>query len=100
MKAFLIILLISISAHAKTKVAITVDDLPKHSEIPSYTSRIEVARKILEALKKNSVPEVYGFINAESVERDPSLVEVLKLWTSYSYPLGNHTYSHQDLNKI
>ncbi len=97
-KVFLIVL-ISISTQAKTKLAITIDDLPKHSDIAPEISRLEVARHILEALKKNAVPEVYGFVNAESIASDPSLVEVLKLWTSYGYPLGNHTYSHQDLNK-
>ncbi len=93
-------LLFSSLGQAKIKLAITVDDLPKHSELPSGTNRKEVAEKMLAAFKSHNIVEVYGFINAEPLKSDPSLDEVLKLWTSFSYPLGNHSYSHQSLNKI
>lgn len=88
------------SASGKIKVAITVDDLPTQGPIPSNTNQLEIARKMLEVFKKHSVPEVYGFINAQKTDEKPKLNEVLKLWTDAGYPLGNHTYAHKKLNDI
>lgn len=93
-------LLIPIVSQAKIRVAVTIDDLPRHSRMPADGNRVEIARKMLTALKRQGVPEVYGFINAQKLEGDPELSEILKLWVSNGYPLGNHTYSHKSLNKI
>jgi peptidoglycan/xylan/chitin deacetylase (PgdA/CDA1 family) len=84
----------------KIRVAVTVDDLPSHSQLPSTFNRIELTKKMLRALKIQSVPEVYGFINAEQIGVDKNLNKVLDLWVASGYPLGNHTYSHQSLNNI
>lgn len=93
-------LLFSISSHAKIRVAVTVDDLPRHSNIPSNTTRIAVAQKMLAALKAQQIPEVYGFINAAKMDDDKDLSKVLELWIANGYPMGNHTYSHKSINKI
>lgn len=102
MKYILMIIfyLFSSMSLAKIKLAITVDDLPLHSQIPSNTKRIDIARKMLDVFKRESIPEVYGFINAKKMVDEPLLVDVLKLWVDYGHPLGNHTYSHQSINKI
>jgi peptidoglycan-N-acetylglucosamine deacetylase len=42
------------------------------------------------------VPPVYGFINARKLEGNPDGSEALKLWAA-GEPVGNHTYSHMDL---
>ncbi|MDV6330447.1 polysaccharide deacetylase family protein [Asticcacaulis sp. 201] len=80
------------------KVAITVDDLPAHgSPVPGH-SREAVARDYLAALKAHKVPGVYGFINAVALEREPGTQAVLKLWRDAGYPLGNHGYTHMNIN--
>jgi len=89
----------SFSTYAKIQVAVTVDDLPSHSKIPSNTTRVEVAQKMLAALKAQHVPEVYGFINAAKLKEDDDLAKVLQLWIKEGFPLGNHTWSHKSLHK-
>jgi peptidoglycan/xylan/chitin deacetylase (PgdA/CDA1 family) len=84
---------------APLEVAITVDDLPRHGEIPNGSTRLQIAEKMLAALKAHHVPEVYGFINAKKEKEVPEEREVLKLWVKAGYPLGNHTFSHPDLIK-
>jgi peptidoglycan/xylan/chitin deacetylase (PgdA/CDA1 family) len=94
------IFLIPISSQAKIRIAVTVDDLPRHAKMPSDASRLEIAQKMLTVLKQQGVPEVYGFINVEKMKSDKKLGEVLKLWNASGYPLGNHTYSHKSINEI
>lgn len=87
-------------AFATIKMAVTVDDLPLHGKLPPGLSRLEIAKSMLATLKSNHVPEVYGFINAGKLGQDKELAEILNLWIKSGYPLGNHTFSHKDLNKI
>ncbi|MBI2026611.1 MAG: polysaccharide deacetylase family protein [Deltaproteobacteria bacterium] len=81
------------------KIAITIDDLPSHANVPQGLNRVEIARKMLSVLKKYNVPEVYGFMCAKRILNEPDLIDVLKLWRSSGYPLGNHTYSHKSLTR-
>lgn len=80
------------------QVAITVDDLPSHGALPPGMTRADVARSILKTLKDARAPKVYGFVNAKKLEQHPEDIEVLKLWRSAGFPLGNHTYAHLSLN--
>jgi peptidoglycan/xylan/chitin deacetylase (PgdA/CDA1 family) len=98
-KLILLMLSLSFNVHATTKVAITIDDLPIHSDIPKTMSRVDVAKEMLATLKEEKIPEVYGFINASKAEFQPETKEVLKLWIDAGYPLGNHTYTHMDLHQ-
>lgn len=95
---YLFLFLFSLTANASIKVAITVDDLPIHSDIPKEMTRLDVAKKMLSTLNKENIPEVYGFINASKAQFQPEMKEVLKLWVKEGYPLGNHTYTHLSLN--
>jgi peptidoglycan/xylan/chitin deacetylase (PgdA/CDA1 family) len=61
-------------------------------------TRVDVANSILATLRQAHVPKVYGFVNAKRLEQHPEDVEVLKLWRSAGFPLGNHTYAHISLN--
>ena len=95
--------LTALTAHAQTErsgfdLAITVDDLPAHGAIPPGVSRIEVARDYLAALKAHKVPAVYGFVNAIHLKQEPGTDAVLDMWRAAGYPLGNHTYSHMNIN--
>ena len=84
---------------AGQEVAITFDDLPSHGPLPNGTTRADVARSILAALREAKIAEVYGFINAGKLEKDPADIEVLKIWREAGQPLGNHTYTHMSLNE-
>jgi peptidoglycan/xylan/chitin deacetylase (PgdA/CDA1 family) len=81
---------------AGQKVAITLDDLPLNGMLPPGVTRAETTRNVLAILKKRRVPAVYGFINAKKLEGSADGAEALKLWAA-AEPVGNHTYSHMDL---
>jgi peptidoglycan-N-acetylglucosamine deacetylase len=80
------------------KVAITLDDLPLNGLLPPGATRAETTKNVLAILKKEHVPPVYGFINAKKLEGNADAAEALKLWAA-SEPVGNHTYSHMDLEQ-
>jgi peptidoglycan/xylan/chitin deacetylase (PgdA/CDA1 family) len=79
------------------RVALTFDDLPAHGPIPAGSSRVAIAASIIETLRTYHAPSVYGFVNAKDLEQHPDDAEVLKRWRDAGFPLGNHAYSHMDL---
>jgi lysophospholipase L1-like esterase len=84
---------------ASRRMALTFDDLPAHGPAPAGETRVEVARKILTALRDAHVAEAYGFVNGQRLEQEPEDARVLQAWREAGYPLGNHTWSHMDLNR-
>jgi peptidoglycan-N-acetylglucosamine deacetylase len=82
------------------RLAITMDDLPVHGALPAGETRSDVAERIVAAFRAAGVPEVYGFVNGASVEREPETGAALTAWTAAGYPLGNHTWSHKNLNQV
>lgn len=80
------------------RIAITFDDLPAHGTLPLGTTRLQIASKVLAALRDAGVPPVYGFVNGQDIEKHPDDVAVLETWRAEGHPLGNHTWSHMDLN--
>jgi len=46
------------------------------------------------------VPQPYGFVNAGPIAQDPSLQAVLDAWRAAGFPLGNHTWSHANFDKL
>ncbi len=82
------------------EMAVTVDDLPAHGSLPLGGNRVEIGHELISALKSNGVPEAYGFVNGVGLEWEGDNVKVLKDWLSSGYPLGNHTYSHLDPDKV
>jgi lysophospholipase L1-like esterase/peptidoglycan/xylan/chitin deacetylase (PgdA/CDA1 family) len=85
--------------HPDLRMAITFDDLPAHSALPPGETRTGVASKILSALQDAHVPAVYGFVNGQRLEQQPGDRAVLQAWRKAGYPLGNHSWSHMDLNQ-
>jgi len=88
-------------------VAVTFDDLPGppgglvSNELAGLR---ENTRKLLATLTEHGVPAV-GFVNEGKLFADgegPADAEarkgVLKMWVDAGFELGNHTYSHRDLN--
>jgi peptidoglycan/xylan/chitin deacetylase (PgdA/CDA1 family) len=80
------------------QLAITWDDLPAHGPLPPGETRVEIARKIISAMQQAKLPPVYGFVNGVQTENEPDSTPVLQLWRDAGLPLGNHTWSHMNLN--
>jgi peptidoglycan-N-acetylglucosamine deacetylase len=82
------------------QVAFTFDDLPSHGDLPPGKTRLEIANSFLRTLHDQHMPQVYGFINAANLEKEPDNVAVLKAWRDAGNSLGNHAYSHPSLNDL
>jgi peptidoglycan/xylan/chitin deacetylase (PgdA/CDA1 family) len=80
------------------QIAFTWDDLPAHSALPAGESRVEIGRKLVAAMKNAHMPPVYGFVNGVAIEREPASAPMLKEWRDAGFQLGNHTWSHINLN--
>jgi peptidoglycan/xylan/chitin deacetylase (PgdA/CDA1 family) len=80
------------------KMAITFDDLPAHGSFPPGTTRVEIAQKILAALREAGIPPTFGFVNGMATEQHPTDSAALAAWRAAGQPLGNHTWSHMNLN--
>ncbi len=81
-----------------SEVALTFDDLPSHGPLPQGLSRVDIINSIIAALQAAHAPQVYGFINAKRLEDERGSGQVLQLWRDAGFPLGNHTFSHMDLD--
>ena len=87
-------------AQRSPAVALTFDDLPAHGPLPPGLSRPAVVRSILATLKREHMPPVYGFVNGFRVARYPYQIHILQAWRAAGNPLGNHTWSHPELDKL
>jgi len=84
------------------KVALTIDDLPTwpHSPYPKgYTSE-NITNKIIQALDKTKISEVYAFSNSWPLTKNPTTSQIFDKWTQAGHHVGNHTHSHPSLNKV
>lgn len=83
------------------EIAITIDDLPfvgTNSNDPGNLKRThERFMRILDSLVENQVPAT-GFIIAGSIGKGQW--ELLNAFRKEGFGLGNHTYSHANLNRI
>src|SRR5438105_4189826 len=98
---------VSIFAQGRS-VAITVDDLPYAGGTVAAATVAEISSmakivngKLLAALQAHHVPAT-GFVIQKTVESlgPTSGPSILKEWTSRGFDLGNHTYSHPDINSL
>jgi peptidoglycan/xylan/chitin deacetylase (PgdA/CDA1 family) len=80
------------------QLAVTWDDLPAHGPLPPGETRVEIAQKIIAAMQQAKLPPVYGFVNGVQTQNEPASTPVLQLWRDAGLPLGNHTWSHMNLN--
>ncbi len=87
------------SSEAAPQVAFTFDDLPAHASLPPGETRLEVASKIISALRDAHVPPTYGFVNGIGIQNQPADIAVLNAWLASGNKLGNHTWSHINLNQ-
>ena len=87
-------------------VAITFDDLPYAGSIAEGDDALspdEVARlnsRVLETLRRYSAPAT-GFVVQRSTEAVGDRAgPILRAWTVGDFSLGNHSYSHADVNTL
>jgi peptidoglycan/xylan/chitin deacetylase (PgdA/CDA1 family) len=81
-------------------VAVTVDDLPRHGADVAGKPPLAIARELLAVFKKHGIRQAYGFVNGKKIETHSEDLAVLKAWADAGQPLGNHTYSHADAEKL
>jgi peptidoglycan/xylan/chitin deacetylase (PgdA/CDA1 family) len=94
----LCIALLFLSPILAQQVALTVDDLPVHGPLPHGMTRAGIARSVAWALINANAPRVYGFVNGDKLRTEPEGMDVLKVWTASTFPLGNHTFTHMNLD--
>ena len=90
------------SAAATREVAITIDDLPSVSVLGSDFGQAErTTADLVSALSRHQIPAI-GFVNERKLAPDgtlePRRVALLQQWIDAGLELGNHSYSHPDLN--
>src|SRR5690242_2735191 len=87
-------------------VAITFDDLPATAvaAVANDAASLEaLTRKLLTAVRAHDIPAV-GFVNEGKLfvgggDR-ARRIGLLTMWLDAGLELGNHTYSHRDLNTV
>jgi peptidoglycan/xylan/chitin deacetylase (PgdA/CDA1 family) len=89
-------------------VAMTVDDLPYAAAddgsglLPADQGTAErVNRRLLTAFHRHHISAT-GFVIQQGVEKLGAAAgtEILAQWTRGGFDLGNHTYSHPDINTL
>jgi peptidoglycan/xylan/chitin deacetylase (PgdA/CDA1 family) len=87
-------------AEPPPELAITIDDLPVHGPVPAGQTPLDVARAMTQALKAADVRTAFAFVNGRWTETNPETLEVLDVWRRAGVPLGNHSWSHADVNAL
>lgn len=86
------------------KVALTFDDLP-FARMSNFelTETKEIFKKLISNLKNKKVTAI-GFVNEHKLytkgKIDSLKAEMLIDWLNAGFDLGNHTFSHPDINKV
>jgi peptidoglycan/xylan/chitin deacetylase (PgdA/CDA1 family) len=82
-------------------LAVTVDDLPA-TPAKDLGEMRRITKGVLSALKRHRAPAV-GFVNEDRLLPEPERkdrVALLRQWVEAGHELGNHTYSHADLQTV
>ena len=99
--AALIFCPIAVAADVR-QVAITIDDLPRGGDGgPTDLANIRaMTTKLMQPFKAQQIP-VTGFVNAGRWKGDEAgLREILDIWLDAGADLGNHSWSHPDINSV
>ncbi|HEX8623112.1 MAG TPA: polysaccharide deacetylase family protein [Allosphingosinicella sp.] len=81
-------------------IAITIDDLPVHGPIPAGQTPLGVAREMTEALEAADVRTAFAFVNGRWTETNPETLEALEVWRRAGVRVGNHGWSHANVNAL
>jgi peptidoglycan/xylan/chitin deacetylase (PgdA/CDA1 family) len=87
------------AAAPRREVAVTFDDLPApQGELEDMRG---ITARLLESVKRNGVPAI-GFVNEGKLYRrgeTDARTELLRAWLDAGLELGNHTFSHINLQR-
>jgi peptidoglycan-N-acetylglucosamine deacetylase len=92
----------ALAAGEGRQVAITIDDLPRGGDGgPADLAGVRaMTQDLLRPFREQHIP-VIGFVNAGRSQMDSQgTQEVLSLWLEAGAELGNHSYSHPDINDV
>ena len=93
-----VVAILACGSASAQQIAFTWDDLPAHSALPPGETRVEIGHTLIAAMKDAHLPPVYGFVNGAAIVREPASAAMLKDWRDAGFQLGNHTWSHMNLN--
>ena len=97
-----LLLLTAVAAGASREVAITIDDLPRGGDggDRTFAGIRGMTERLLAPFREGKIP-VSGFVHPGRTElAAPDVRRILNLWLDAGAELGNHTWSHADLNKM
>jgi len=77
------------------EICLTFDDLPV-MRVHDHIERLKITDRILGILREFKAPAA-GFVIGDNIEGH---YDLLTAWLKDGHVLGNHTYSHPDLNEI
>lgn len=97
--ACVVLAMVAVASAQAPQLAFTWDDLPAHSVLPQGETRVDIGRKIIAAMQAAHMPPVYGFVNGSFLQNEPLSAPMLTEWRKAGLMLGNHTWSHMDLNQ-
>jgi peptidoglycan/xylan/chitin deacetylase (PgdA/CDA1 family) len=93
---------VAVSA-AGREVAITIDDLPRGGDggVRTLAGVRAMTERLLKPFHDEKIPLI-GFVNeGRDVDFGPDgLRQILNLWLDAGADLGNHSYSHLNINKV
>jgi peptidoglycan/xylan/chitin deacetylase (PgdA/CDA1 family) len=92
------------AAEPDRRIAVTIDDLPWARLGETTPPDLQAHhQRLIEQLRRAGVP-VVGFVNERKLEVggkvDPQRLAMLEDWLDAGHELGNHTYSHADINDV
>lgn len=92
------------AAEPDRRIAVTIDDLPWARVDQIVPADLQARhQRLMAQLRMAGVP-VVGFVNENKLEVDgkvdPARLAMLGDWLDAGYELGNHTYSHADINAV
>jgi peptidoglycan-N-acetylglucosamine deacetylase len=82
------------------EVVVTFDDLPTTYDY-TLQAKQELTKKLLASIKSNKIPAI-GFVNEAKLYVPGEIderTELLRMWLDAGLELGNHTFSHINLEK-
>ncbi len=106
---FLLLVLLAATcacAQSHRTIALTFDDLPKATAPGQDSNNITAIRRtndqLLAVLRSHHAPAI-GFVNESKLfvaGQTDARIAILQAWLDAGMQLGNHTFSHKDLNAV
>lgn len=99
---WLLLMLASLLSAQTRQIALTIDDAPRGGDLAqerTLPATLALTRQLITALRPHPATIFANPIQARDLTEE-GLLEILRLWHLSGFELGNHTFSHPDLNKV